>query len=414
MTDNLPRPAWVTHFNQFGPASVGAGRLLALDGNELKRLACEATGLDDFGEFPWEESFERLLWGLDNEARLNTLGRLMTRAELLRTLAVRLRLTDLWRRHPEILDSEVTAPIVIAGAARTGTSILQETLSQDPQFHLPYTYKCLDPLPLGDDADTERAARIGKAQCEAEFWVDVQPEIRAMHDFGAELPTECIVFMSADYSHDYWGMVADMPSWNAWRLEQGYFNASYRWHKRLLQTMQYNEPADRVWLLKSPAHLAFLDVLKEVYPDVRIIHTHRDPVKCIPSTASITSTVRWARSDEVDYRGVGDTIALGFQFAMENVIDQREDGRLPESQIVDIHLRDLIDDPVAAIRRAYDHFDLPFAPSMADRIITYLANKPKGKFGEHRYDMAKFGMSERGLRESFRRYTEHYGVAIEA
>lgn len=413
MSDLLKRPQWVSNFNQFGPASGGAEKLIPLHGSELKQSACEACGLSDFGDYPWEPAFEKLLWSLNNEAQLNTLGRLMVRAELLRTLQVRLRLTEFWKQHPEVLDSAVTAPIVIAGAARTGTTILQEVLSEDDQFHLPYTWKCLDPLPLSSEAEEDRKNRIERARCEADLWVDIQPEMHAMHDFGALLPTECIVFLSTDYSADYWGMVAEMPTWEAWRMENSYFTGIYRWHKRLLQTMQFNEPSNKVWLLKSPAHLAFLDVVKEVYPDVRIIHTHRDPVKCIPSTASITCAVRWERSENVDYKALGETISFGFQFAMENVINQREDGRLPAAQIADIHLKDLIVDPVSSIREVYNHFNLEFPEDMAEKIVSYLANKPRGKFGQHSYDMQAFGMEESALRKQFKRYTDFYQIAVE-
>ncbi len=406
----LNRPTWVSHFNHLGAAAGGNEAHIPLDGDTLIEQACAITRLSDFGNFPWRDAYNKLLWSLNNEANLTTLGRTLIRAELLRTLQVRLRLTDFWKKHPDALEGEIKAPIVIAGAARTGTSILQETLSEDTQFHLPYTWKCLDPLPLTGEEDKQQ--RIAKARAEAELWVDIQPEIRSMHDFGAELPTECLMFMSTDYHHDYWGMVADMPTWNSWRMEQGYFLTSYQWHKRLLQTMQYGEP-EKTWLLKSPAHLAFLDVVKDVYPDVRIIHTHRDPVKCIPSTASITSTVRWERSDSVNTLAVGQEIGFGFQFAMENVMAQREDGRLPEAQIADIQLRELIDSPVESIRRVYKHFDLTFCDDMPEKITRYLTNKPKGKFGKHEYSLEAFGMTEMGLRESFKAYTDYYGIAPE-
>jgi len=413
MNGHIERPEWVSHFNQFGPAVGGAEGLIPLDAEELKRTACELSGLDDFGEFPWEEAFHKLLWSFNNEAQLTTLGRLITRSEMLRTLNIRLRLTAFWKEYPEALAATVRAPIIIAGAARTGTSILQEVLSQDEQFHLPYHWKCLNPLPLFDDREQDIAARRECAECESDFWVDVQPEIRAMHDFGVDLPTECVMFMSTDYSSDYWPMVANLPTWNAWRMENDYTTSNYIWHKRLLQTMQFNEPQSRVWLLKSPAHLAFLEILKTTYPDVRIIHTHRDPVKCIPSTVNVASTIRWERSRSVDYKEAADILSFGFQFFMENVIEQRTDGRLPESQIVDIQLPDLINRPVEAIRHIYDHFGLTFPENMERNILDYLINKPKGKFGKHSYDMEKFGMSEASLREQFRRYTDYYQIEPE-
>ena len=413
MSSFLDRPAWVSNFNQFGPASGGAEKLIPLEPEALKRHACEATGLSDFGDVPWEKAFEKLLWSLNHEAHLNALGRLRMRAELLRTLQVRLRLAAFWKTHPDVLESEVKAPIIIAGAARTGTTILQEVLSQDEQFHLPYTWKCLDPLPLGPDPQKDMAQRIERAKCEADFWVDVQPEIQSMHDFGSQLPTECIFFLSTDYSSDYWAMVAALPTWDAWRIENECFKGVYRWHKRLLQTMQWNEPAERTWLLKSPIHLAFLEELMKVYPGVRYILTHRDPLKCIPSTASVTCTARWQRSDTVDLEAVGQLVAFGFQFALENAINKREDGGLPDAQVADLHLQELTDDPVTAIRNVYEHFNLPFSDQMPAKIIRYLNAKPKGKFGEHSYDMSEFGMTEESLREQYRRYTDYYRIAAE-
>lgn len=413
MRDLYVRPEWVRNLNQFGPAAGGPERVVPLEVESLLEEAARGTGLSRFGEGEWREDLEALITGLNEEAGLNLLGRVMARAELLRTLRVRLRLYAFWDEHPEVLESRVRAPIVIAGAARTGTSILQESLSEDSQFHLPYTWRCLDPLPLASDREADIADRRERARCEAELWVDVQPEIRAQHDFGADLPTECLLFMSLDYRGDYWGMIAHMPTWEERRLEKLYFAQAYEWHKRVLQTMQFGESDEKVWLLKSPAHLAFLDVFKQTYPDARIIHTHRDPVKCIPSTASITSTVRWERSDDVDCRAVGANIVLGFQFALENVLDQRLDGRLPESSIVDVHLQELIRDPAEVVRNIYTHLDVPLPDDMPDKVIHYLRNKPKGKFGKHEYDMSRFGMSPEGLREQFKRYTDHYGVELE-
>jgi hypothetical protein len=413
MSASLTRPQWVDHFNQFGPACGGAEYLLPLEADELTLAARRATGLDDFGTDPWEEGFNKLLWSLNHEANLNTMGRLMVRTELLRTLQVRLRMVELWRNHPEVLEMAVNPPVVIAGAARTGTTILQEVLSLDPQFHLPYTWRCLDPLPLDEPRDEDRARRIAKARCEAEFVEDVQPEIRAMHAYGAELPTECIYFMASDYSSDYWMLVADMPTWDAWRLENEYYHQAYRWHKKCLQTMQYREPQERTWLLKSPAHIAFLDILRATYPGVRIIHTHRDPVKCVPSTASVASTVRWERSDHVNYRGVGEAIAFSFQFSMENVINQRQDGRLQEADIADLFLHDLIADPVQAIRSIYSTLKLDYPDGMDAKVRDYLANKPKGKFGAHEYEMSSFGMDRDSLRTSFARYSEYYNITPE-
>ena len=47
-------------------------------------------------------------------------------------------------------------------------------------------------------------------------------------------------------------------------------------------------------------------------------------------------------------------------------------------------------------------------------IREYLRRKPKGHFGEHRYRAEDYGLTNEGIREAFRFYTDHYDVALES
>ena len=61
----------------------------------------------------------------------------------------RLRVEDLLRRHPEILDDRIVAPIVICGLPRTGTTHLHNLMSADPALRsLPY-WESLEPVLAG-------------------------------------------------------------------------------------------------------------------------------------------------------------------------------------------------------------------------------------------------------------------------
>ena len=53
-------------------------------------------------------------------------------------------------------------------------------------------------------------------------------------------------------------------------------------------------------------------------------------------------------------------------------------------------------------------------PSDHDATVRdYLAAKPKGKHGEHRYDFDDVGLNEDSVRATFARYVEHYGITPE-
>ena len=80
------------------------------------------------------EPFRILLADIENEANLTLAGRLLTRYDLVRSLIVRLQMAETEKRHPEILEQPVEAPIFITGMGRTGTSILYELMAQDPRM----------------------------------------------------------------------------------------------------------------------------------------------------------------------------------------------------------------------------------------------------------------------------------------
>ena len=281
--------------------------------------AARSTGLSDFGPENWREPYERLVTAIEAEARLHTLGRLMTRAALLRALRTRLLMTRVLDEHPEILDESVQAPIVISGPSRSGTTITFELLAQDPELRAPLAWEGLHPLPLPETPDGVPDPRPRIAESEQDFWEDVQPEFAAIHELRAMLPVECITFMAADFHHAQWSTELDIPSFSGWAALQDP-TPHYEFHKRILQILQWQGPHRR-WLLKSPGHLGSLPSFFSVYPDGCVVHTHRDPVKTIPSTVNTTITSRWLRTDEVREEELCQGVALGFQFMLAGVAE---------------------------------------------------------------------------------------------
>src|SRR5580704_12132263 len=158
----LTRPEWVDRLNAEGRMWQGAAMLremVPLDADSLIASAKTLTGLDDFGEDDWREPFAVLLKSLEEEAELTLTGRLATRSEILLWLRTRLKLTDLLARHPEILDTPVDKPIFIAGLGRSGTSILQELLHQDPRLRTPLFWEAYFPVDSAISGGTDKRAQ---------------------------------------------------------------------------------------------------------------------------------------------------------------------------------------------------------------------------------------------------------------
>ncbi len=198
-------------------------------------------------------------------------------------------------------------------------------------------------------------------------------------------------------------MIANIPNWEADYL------ATMDYHRALLQTLQYGGPP-RNWVLKTPLYLVFIDLLFATYPDAWVVHTHRDPLKTEPSSLSTLGTVRWERSDEVELPEAG---AAGLGDMMILLAKRRAAGELPD-RIVDSHFTELMADPAAAVEKLYGRMDRPFLGEHGDAIRRYMAAKPKGKFGKHKYPPEEWGIDSKKLREKMLPYTDHYGVTLES
>lgn len=400
------RPDWVRRVNAMAPGVGGARHLVSLDPDELVAAACRATGLDDFGAPTWEEPFRRLVAALDGESNLHVVGRLMSRHDLLRHLCTRLRVVDALARDPGIADEPIEAPVFITGPARSGTSILQELLGEDPQLRPPLAWEMAHPFPPPEGTPDER---VSWAEAEFDLWADVQPEFAAIHEMSARLPEECLWLFAPEFEGTFWATCTDVMSFLAWRASSN-VEPCYRFHKTMLQVLQRGRPR-RPWVLKSPVHLARLPLLFAVYPDARVIVTHRDPARTVPSTISTLAAGRWTRCDGIDPMQIAATAGYGLRATLGALSASRPS--LPAGQVADIVYLDLLRDPVGAIERAYGTLGLTFTPAFAASIEAYLAARPQTKHGVHRYSAAAYGIDADALRADFADYMATFGVAAE-
>ncbi len=131
----------------------------------LLELAAERTGLTDFGDLPFQEGIDVLIWALRRESG-NPPQRVAQVAETLvmPALVKRLRLVEDRKRHPEIAAQEVKAPIVITGLPRTGSTHLQALLATRPGARSPLEWEMRLPSPPPEAATSATDPRIAEAQ----------------------------------------------------------------------------------------------------------------------------------------------------------------------------------------------------------------------------------------------------------
>jgi hypothetical protein len=233
-----------------------------------------------------------------------------------------------------------------------------------------------------------------------------------MHELGATIPVECIMLTTHEFRSDQLCGTHQVPSYAAW-LAQADMRPAYRYHLGMLQLLQWRNPGER-WVLKAPSHMASIEALVAVYPDARIVQTHRDPLTVMASAASILYGTAWVRSDDVDAERIlswfsGESCA----YLLDGATRLRESGTINPAQFFDVRYHNLVRDPVGTIGSVYEHFGLALSDQTAAGIRAYLKAKPKDKHGAHHYSFDDTGFDRDRERERFTAYQKRYGVPSE-
>src|SRR5262249_16727712 len=153
-------------------------------------------------------------------------------------------------------------------------------------------------------------------------------------------------------------------------------------------------------------HLWALDALLAVYPDARIVQTHRDPLKVVASLTSLISLLRSMATDRVDPFAIGADWTQRLAAGLQRTMDARRNGLLRDEQVFDLHFHEFVGNEIAMVSRIYTFFDMEFTREAETRMRTFLAVNPKDKHGAHRYTLAQAGLDEATERRRYASYQE--------
>ena len=395
----------------------------ALDADSLHRAAYRRASSTDYGEWNFAEPLERLLKSYHDEAALTTLGRITVRELIVSLLDNLLRMEAERAVNGDIERQRIVAPVFIIGLPRTGTTHLHGLISEDRANRAPATWEVMYPAASRSADDVARA----RSQAETRLgWADrLAPEFMSIHPIAADLPQECIAITAQVFMSIQFHTTHDVPSYQNW-FENASQRLAFDFHHRLLQHQQAKGstamdggsagnaggnflPGSR-WVLKAPGHLFALEGLLERYPDARIIHTHRDPLRVMASMASHATVLRRAFSDSADPRKIAADWADRWARALEKFLAVRD--RAPAEQFLDINFESIESDPIGTVERVYDFLGWPLTIEARTAMQNFLAANPKNKHGMHRYTFEQFGLNREALLLRFRNYCERFRIPV--
>ena len=410
-----------TPFIDLLDTGVRAGRKLGLiepahlEKDWLLEHAAAEAGLDDFGDRWFERPMEVLLDAVNREAHLNAAGDLAAKHQFLHVLRDRL-LTQMWfDRHPEILNRPIPHPVVIVGPMRTGTTRLHRLLAADRRFAHLRSFETISPVPrpgfeevmAGRKADfrPKLASRIMKVARLA------NPRTLSIHPTGPCEPEEELGLLVASM----WGMKHEaqwhVPSYGRW-CEGEDATPAYRHMANLLRLIGWSqqESSLRPWILKTPQHMLDLPALLKVFPDARLIFTHRDPRAVVGSAASLAWNQTIIYSDHADAPTIGREWLHKTELMTSRMMAARR--AIPADRMIDVQYDDMDRDWRGTMARVYRFLGLEIEGALPG-MERYIRRSRALKRRPHRYSLEEFGLSEGEVLERMDGYINRFGVFIE-
>lgn len=375
------------------------------DPQALIDAACAQTGCDDFGAGDFREGLERLLDALARELSLGPASAAHLVASVRRRLVNRLEVERWYRDHPETQGVQVGPPVSITGLPRTGTTALANLLSLDEQFRCLRSWEQTKPVPppvLGEDGtDPRRLAAVAAGERMARE----QPELMALHLWDADTTEEDVELLGMSFRAQQFAL--PLFGYQAWWRDAD-MDETYAYQKRVIRLLQSRRPPDR-WLFKAPAHAYHLESLFRAYPDAKVIMTHRDPAKVIPSAISFVEALQpkeIAMDRHVFGRGRAEHLRIGVERAMA------ARARIGQDRFFDVHHAPFVADPFGTIERVYDFLGLSLTPATLAKMEAWHAKNRAGAHGAHRYSAEQYGLSADQLRRDYADYIDHFGIRV--
>lgn len=370
------------------------------------------TGLSDFGATDFVERLDLWCQCVREDSFLSPVSHAGLWGMFLRYACDRLKVEDICKRHPEILDIVIDRPIIVAGPPRSGTTHLLGLLSADRRLRSLPWWEAIAPVPGADDAPTSEAPNPRWTRAEAGWQQQdaMLPLMKYMHEFSPDHVSEDIELQALDFSSYLLEWLALVPRWRDHYLSHDQ-SSTYAYLKKGLQVLTFLRGPNR-WVIKCPQHMEQLPVLRATFPDATFVITHRDPVASIRSTLSMwlyASRILRTKSDPEEPKGYW---IDRYRVMLERCA--RDHHLLPPEQTVDVYFHQWISNPDAILGEIYAKAGLPLDEATLTALHQYHADHDPGVKGRVMFNLERdFGLTADDIRKDFDFYFDRFPVERE-
>lgn len=309
-------------------------------------------------------------------------------------------------------DLPIRGPLILCGLPRTGSTLLYNLLACDPACRAPlFTDMCVQsvpPIPRSNVAEHERRATVAERSAKSEEelvgrtsflkeshpFFPIEEDIHILYQAGILLP-----LLAVPNPHQ-----TEFDTWVWNKTNKGY---AYDYHEIFLRMLNSVDTPASHWLLKSVAHCLYMDTLLQHFPGAAMVMTHRQLDKVLPSFCSMLWALSHVYFEEDNANNRDFVSARTLQYIdqkIKSIVDFRTRRSDLNKQILDINYDELMQQPVATVRRIYDHFNFGWSNEFEAAMDQWLRDNPQGKQGRHIYSLAEIHRTHDDIKGQYHDY----------
>jgi len=312
----------------------------------------------------------------------------------------------LWAALRSRRSSSAPPPLFLLGHWRSGTTHLYNTLARDPRFGW------VEPVATGLPWDFLLLGRALRPLLERQLPADrAIDRIPVTPDAPQEDEAALANMQTLSLYHGLY-----FPRRFRDRVMEGVFfdgttrAQRERWLRRFRlfhDKLRLRWPGRRV-VIKNPVYTARVALIREVFPDARFIHIHRNPYVVFQSMRRFyrvlldTLALQIERPDPNEI----DAVILDVYARMMEAYDADVSGLGPE-RLVEVRFEAFEADPEPTLTRVYAALELGDFEPVRDRIAAYVASVCGYRKNRHTFDPA----SREAVEARWGRWIERWGYA---
>ena len=175
-----------------------------------------------------------------------------------------------------------------------------------------------------------------------------------------------------------------------------------------LQRWMYVLGEDKQFLCKSVMSIGRLQLLQELFPDMRIVYLARNPYEAIPSFVEMFSSTWKAIGFKIPANAEQTHELAELAIIYYQYFNEQKQNIRPENQVT-LKYEDLVSNPYACVMKIYQQFDFKMSAAMQEKLQKE-STISKSYKSKHYYSLEQYGLDKKEIYKALPFVFNEYGL----